>query len=53
MDKIGVFRKTREDFNKYTRTRLKRYRIMRHLGYNVIYSVVPINSALSTITLTC
>jgi hypothetical protein len=35
----------------YSRTRLKRHRFMRHLVYNVRYSVVPINLSLLTITL--
>jgi hypothetical protein len=35
----------------YTRTQLKRHRLMRHLVYNVGYSVVPIISSLLTITL--
>ena len=37
--------------NIYIGTRLKRHGIMRHLACNVIYSPVPINSSLLTITL--
>jgi hypothetical protein len=38
---------------KYSRTRLQRHRFMQHLIHSVIYSVVPINSSLLTITLLC
>jgi hypothetical protein len=37
--------------SKYSWTRLWRHRFMRHLVYNVRYSVVPINSSLLTKTL--
>jgi hypothetical protein len=34
-----------------SRTRLQRHQFTRHLVYSVRYSVVPINSALLTVTL--
>ena len=36
--------------NTYGRIRLQRYRFMRHLMYNVWYSVVPVNSSHLTTT---
>ena len=38
----------RKQLELYSRTRLKRHRLMRHLVYNVRYSVISINSSLST-----